>query len=72
LGALRKPYLWHARIEPVTPPGQVYRSEPFAALAEAEAVRVFVCDYMGVTAMTKKCGSYPTYQVRAVPPARRR
>ena len=25
-----------ARIEPVTPPGQVYCSEPFAALAEAE------------------------------------
>lgn len=61
-----------ARIEPVTPPGQVYCSEPFAALAEAEAVRAFVCDYVGMTALAKKYGSFPTYRVRAVPSVRGR
>ncbi len=60
-----------ARIEPVTPPGQVYCSEPFAALAEAEAITSFVCEYVGITAMAKKYGSFPTYRVRAATPARR-
>ncbi|MFH1604506.1 MAG: TRAFs-binding domain-containing protein, partial [Pseudomonadota bacterium] len=55
-----------ARIEPVTPPGQVYCSEPFAALAEAELVSTFVCEYVGNTVMAKKYGSFPTYRVRPV------
>lgn len=54
-----------ARIEPVTPPGQVYCSEPFAALAEAESAKTIVCEYVGTTAMAKKYGSFPTYRVRA-------
>lgn len=59
-----------ARIEPVTPPGQVYCSEPFAALAEAESVNSFVCEYVGTTAMAKKYGSFPTYRVRPVAKSR--
>ena len=61
-----------ARIEPVTPPGQVYCSEPFAALAEAEAIGDFVCEYVGRTAMAKKYGSFPTYRVRGLPAIRAR
>jgi class 3 adenylate cyclase/tetratricopeptide (TPR) repeat protein len=53
-----------ARIEPVTPPGNVYASQPFAALASAEKGLEFRCDYVGQTAMAKKYGTFPTYVVR--------
>jgi class 3 adenylate cyclase len=52
-----------ARIEPVTPPGQVYASQSFAALAAAEGVEEFRCDYVGQTPMAKKYGVFPTYAV---------
>ncbi|HEY1270955.1 MAG TPA: adenylate/guanylate cyclase domain-containing protein, partial [Terriglobales bacterium] len=50
-----------ARIEPITPPGKVYVSEPFAALAGAEGVREFECEYVGITPAAKGFGDYPTY-----------
>ena len=53
-----------ARIEPITPPGQVYASEAFAALAAAQRVRDFSCDYVGQTPMAKGYGTLPTYHVR--------
>lgn len=53
-----------ARIEPVTPAGQVYASEAFAALAAARGSRNFVCDYIGQTPMAKGYGTLPTYHVR--------
>lgn len=53
-----------ARLEPVTPPGNVYASQPFAALAFAEKGLEFRCDYVGQTAMAKKYGTFPTYVVR--------
>jgi class 3 adenylate cyclase len=52
-----------ARIEPITPSGQVYASEAFAALAAAEGVREFVCDYVGQTPMYKNYGTFPTFMV---------
>jgi class 3 adenylate cyclase len=52
-----------ARIEPITPAGQVYASQPFAALAAAEGSQEFRCDYVGQTAMAKKYGTFPTYVV---------
>jgi class 3 adenylate cyclase/tetratricopeptide (TPR) repeat protein len=59
---------WHvvraARIEPVTPPGQVYASQAFAAVAAAEDVKEFTCDYVGEIPMAKGFGAYPTYHVR--------
>ena len=36
-----------ARIEPITPPGQVYASQQFAALAASQRLRDFTCDYIG-------------------------
>jgi len=53
-----------ARIEPITPPGQVYASQPFAALAAAEGVKDFVCDYVGQVPLAKGDGTFPTYHVR--------
>ena len=53
-----------ARIEPITPPGQVYASEAFAALSAAKRVRNFTCDYVGQTPMAKGYGTLPTYHVR--------
>jgi class 3 adenylate cyclase len=53
-----------ARIEPVTPPGQVYASGAFAALARAEHVRDFRCEYVGQTPLAKGYGAFPTYHVR--------
>lgn len=52
-----------ARIEPITPTGQVYASQSFAALAAAERVTEFRCDYVGQTSMAKKYGTFPTYVV---------
>ncbi len=53
-----------ARIEPITPPGQVYASELFAALAAARHGEDFICDYVGQTPMAKGYGTLPTYHVR--------
>lgn len=53
-----------ARIEPITPPGQVYASQQFAALATALRVREFACDYVGQVTLPKKAGVVPLYLVR--------
>jgi class 3 adenylate cyclase/tetratricopeptide (TPR) repeat protein len=50
-----------ARIEPITPTGQVYASQTFVALAAAEGVKEFRCDYVGQTSLAKKYGTFPTY-----------
>jgi class 3 adenylate cyclase/tetratricopeptide (TPR) repeat protein len=52
-----------ARIEPITPTGQVYASQAFAALAAAQGVRGFRCDYVGQTSLAKNYGMFPTYVV---------
>jgi class 3 adenylate cyclase len=53
-----------ARIEPITPRGQVYASEAFAALSAAQRTRNFTCDYVGQTPMAKGYGTWPVYHVR--------
>jgi class 3 adenylate cyclase len=55
-----------ARIEPITPAGQVYASEAFAALAAACRTSSFSCDYVGQTPLAKGYGTLPTYHVRPV------
>ena len=54
-----------ARIEPITPPGQVYASQAFAALAAAHGVKQFTCDYVGQTPLAKGYGTFATYHVRS-------
>ncbi|QQE67018.1 hypothetical protein GFS31_37240 [Leptolyngbya sp. BL0902] len=52
-----------ARIEPITPPGRVYASQAFAAMAASENVQAFTCDYVGQVLWAKHYGSFPTYHV---------
>lgn len=52
-----------ARMEPVTPPGEVYASQAFAALAAAEGVADFACEYVGQTPLAKGYGTFPTYLI---------
>jgi class 3 adenylate cyclase len=52
-----------ARMEPVTPPGQVYASQAFAALAAAEGVADFACEYVGQMPLAKGYGTFPTYLI---------
>lgn len=53
-----------ARLEPITPAGQVYATEAFAALAAAHRSADFTSDYVGQTPMAKGYGTLPTYHVR--------
>ncbi|THB67659.1 MAG: hypothetical protein D6E12_08125 [Desulfovibrio sp.] len=54
-----------ARIEPITPVGQVYASQAFAALAAAKGVMDFSCEYVGQTDFAKNYGTFPIYHIRA-------
>jgi len=53
-----------ARIEPKTPPGQVYASQAFAALASFDRITDFACDYVGRIPLPKGYGTLPIYHVR--------
>ena len=55
-----------ARLEPATPSGQVYASREFAALAAAQGVGEFMCDYVGLTPWAKDYGIFPTFHVRPI------
>jgi adenylate cyclase len=52
-----------ARIEPVTPSGSVYVTEPFAAVLEMEPDHPFACNYVGKTPLAKGYGVYPLYRL---------
>jgi class 3 adenylate cyclase len=52
-----------ARIEPVTPPGAVFVTEPFAAILALEAGDAFACRYVGRIPLAKKYGDYPMYRL---------
>ena len=52
-----------ARIEPVTPPGAVFVTEPMAAILALEAAGDFACRYVGRIALAKKYGDYPMYRL---------
>jgi class 3 adenylate cyclase/tetratricopeptide (TPR) repeat protein len=53
-----------ARIEPITPPGKVYASQAFAAIAASEGLKTFACDYVGKMPWAKRYGTFPTYHIR--------
>lgn len=52
-----------ARIEPITPPGEVYGSRTFAALAAAEGVNEFCCEEIGRIELAKGFGKLPAFRV---------
>ncbi len=53
-----------ARIEPITPPGQVYASSAFAAVAAAQGIEGFRFSYIGRTQLAKHYGVLPLYHVK--------
>lgn len=53
-----------ARIEPITPPGKVYASQAFAAIATSEGQTSFTCSYVGRMPWAKHYGTFPTYHVQ--------
>lgn len=53
-----------ARIEPVTPPGQVYATEAFAARLALEAPERFALEYAGELELAKRFGAYRLYGLR--------
>lgn len=52
-----------ARIEPVTPPGQVYVTEAFAAAIAMDAPGRFGCRYVGQVPLAKDYGTFPMYRL---------
>ena len=53
-----------ARIEPITPPGQVYASRAFAAVAAAGGVEGIAMRYVGRTPLAKRSGSLEIYHLQ--------
>lgn len=52
-----------ARIEPVTPAGTIFVTEPFAAMLMLEAPDQFDCRYVGRIELAKGYGTYPMYRL---------
>jgi hypothetical protein len=52
-----------ARIEPVTPPGTVFASEPFAATLAAAGTREFLLEYVGRVGLAKGYGEARVYRL---------
>ena len=53
-----------ARIEPVTPPGAVYVTEPMAAALALSGTHEIDCDYVGMVALAKNYGEFRMYVLR--------
>jgi class 3 adenylate cyclase len=53
-----------ARIEPITPPGQVYASRAFAAVAAASGLEGVAMRYVGRTPLAKRSGSLEIYHLQ--------
>jgi class 3 adenylate cyclase len=52
-----------ARVEPITPPGQVYVTEPMAAAVEMSCGGDYVCRYVGRLALAKDFGTERIYRL---------
>jgi class 3 adenylate cyclase len=59
-----------ARVEPLTPPGSVYASEPFAAILTNTAPDAFITTYVGKLELPKGYGQFPLFALRRNTPAR--
>jgi class 3 adenylate cyclase len=56
-----------ARVEPMTPPGSVYVSEPFASMLTLDAASRFNVRYVGRLHLPKGFGQFPIYSVERAP-----
>lgn len=61
-----------ARIEPITPPGQVYASSAYAAVAAATGVEGLRFSYIGRTQLAKQYGKLALYHVTRSEPGPRK
>lgn len=52
------------RIEEVTPPGEIFASEQFAALSSSLGIGDFTFDYVGLVSLPKKSGTKRLYLLR--------
>ena len=52
-----------ARVEPVTPPGTIFVTEAFAAMAALENKNDFRCEYMGQVSLAKSAGVSPIFRL---------
>jgi class 3 adenylate cyclase len=50
-----------ARIEPITPPGEIYVSQEFAAIASAQEIRDFTFEYAGQVPLPKESDTVRLY-----------
>ena len=55
-----------ARIEPITPPGKIYVSQAFAALAAAMDLTDCPCEYVGEMPLAKNFGRFPMYVLQTM------
>ena len=53
-----------ARIEPITPPGEIYVTEAFASALVLQRQKEFQCDYMGKLSTAKNYGDMKLYVLR--------
>lgn len=53
-----------ARIEPVTPPGEIFGTEPFVAMLELEGVKWASFEYAGTIPSAKDYGAFRMFHVR--------
>jgi len=53
-----------ARIEPVTPVGEIFVTEQFAAMLAFTARDTFICEYAGLQPMAKNFGECRMYSLR--------
>ncbi len=52
-----------ARLVTIAPPGCIYASRAFAALAALEGADFLVCEYVGEQPLPKAAGSEPTFRL---------
>jgi class 3 adenylate cyclase len=53
-----------ARIEPVTPPGEIYVTEQLASALFLAGVRDYRCDYVGLQPAAKGFGNFRMYSIK--------
>jgi class 3 adenylate cyclase/tetratricopeptide (TPR) repeat protein len=52
-----------SRLEPITPPHEVYASQPFAAMLYSEQPRTVEAQFVGILDWAKRVGAAPTYRI---------
>jgi adenylate cyclase len=53
-----------ARIEPVTPPGEIYVTEQLASVLFLAGVKDYRCDYVGIQPAAKDFGNFRMYSIK--------